>query len=569
MKLQHLAIIFIIVILPISMTMSSYIENQIDVIVLQTLYSKNLSSATYDAMNSFKINSVNNKYSSVSDSKIRDVEAAVKTFYNSLGASMNDHEYTSSKEKLSVFIPCLLFNMYDGYYINTSYNNVYKSTNSDAKVQIDNSSNDYQEGLKPYIYYSSEYNVNGKTVVVNYTLDNHITVFGDVGAGYEVRSGYLVNPNLISYNDATKTVYYNGVTIEPETLKEYLTTIEDGYVESGTYDYIVYKNQKVYKDHKQYNGENQYFWYVNNKKSYLQSEKENLEKYLDENTGGQFKSISAYEFYKEAYDFSVWLNNSNLANVKQSDIININTGGIVSDPAEYLGVNTGNEKIFNTNRSDNSNDPMLSGSVFNTHRMAIIRKSIETNLATTISNYNSTSGSGFDFVMPIIGEDDWYKITNNISIVSFMQGVPLGQKFFNSYSVVTNTKNEEVVNGQSLFIMTRDSAGNYEYHQPGCKKLIDDPGSIVGAYNALSFVRQTVKINEVSERYFYPQGIGTIEGKTTTGCYNCIVDATPDYNIDDIVSGTLTGCNTVRKVYLTALARERRDLYKSSDFNFD
>ena len=64
MKLQHLAIIFVLIIMPISIVMSSYIQNQIDAITLQTNYDTALVSATYDAVKAFQLNTTNNMYSS-------------------------------------------------------------------------------------------------------------------------------------------------------------------------------------------------------------------------------------------------------------------------------------------------------------------------------------------------------------------------------------------------------------------------------------------------------------------------------------------------------------------------
>ena len=159
MKLQHLIIIFIAIIMPISMVMASYIQNQIDVISLQTSYTSNLNTATYDAMKAFQINTVNNKYSSISDSKIRDIEASVKTFYNSLGTAMST--YVSSQKELSLFVPAILFNLYDGYYIYSSYNNTYSprevEQGTNIKVNIQDSIVNYQDALKPFIYYSCKY----------------------------------------------------------------------------------------------------------------------------------------------------------------------------------------------------------------------------------------------------------------------------------------------------------------------------------------------------------------------------------------------------------------------------
>ena len=117
MKLQHLAVIFVIIIIPISLVMASYIQNQIDAIALQTAYDKNLINATYGAVKAFQINTTNNKYASISDSKIRDIEAAVNTFYNSLNNSML--EYAQAAKDLEAYIPAMLFTLYDGYYIYT------------------------------------------------------------------------------------------------------------------------------------------------------------------------------------------------------------------------------------------------------------------------------------------------------------------------------------------------------------------------------------------------------------------------------------------------------------------
>ena len=88
MKIQHIAIIFVLIIVPISLIMASYIQNQIDAITLQTAYDANLINATHDAMKAFQLNTTNNMYSSISDSKIRDIQASVNTFYNSLNTSM-------------------------------------------------------------------------------------------------------------------------------------------------------------------------------------------------------------------------------------------------------------------------------------------------------------------------------------------------------------------------------------------------------------------------------------------------------------------------------------------------
>lgn len=622
MKLQHLAVIFVLIMLPITLVMGEYIQTQIETIKLQTLYMKSLNTATYDALKAYQINSVNDKYSSLSDSKTRNIEASISTFYNSLSVSME--EYASSREDLSAFVPAILFTLYDGYYIYSSYNNLYSTTGTgdNERIQIQNTHN-YQTGLRPYIYYSCQYRLsNGKTIVINYTLDNAITVYGEFRNAqgvyeYQVKSGYLIDYRKVTnVNRTNKTLTYDGITIGPETLTEHLLTIEDetaGTTLERDYPYIVYNNQKVYQDvdssgnpiyentqvpvynaagQLQYDGNGniryqtvrapRYFWYANYKKTYLQSEKQGLLTYINSNGVG-FRSISAYEYYTEAYEFSKWLvEESGLASVTQANIVQ-NDGTIGANTVNgelYLSVNTNTldgctSYIFDTTKT--GNDPLISSSTFNIHRMAVIRKSIETNLVTAIANYNSQSGSTYEFVMPIIDETNWDKITNNVSLISFMQGMPISHKYYNNYSVITNTKNEEVINEQSVYIMVQNSDGNYEYHQPGCKELIEmqksNPNLSMTAYTDLSFMRQTVKVNEVRTRYFYPQ---SRVGRTTTGCYNCIVNASGDYDIDSIISGqvrdyytgnvlyTTNQLTAVRRAYLTGIARERQDLYKNN-----
>ncbi len=623
MKLQHLAVIFVLIIIPISMVLSEYVNTQISTIKLQTEYTTSLNTATSDALKAFQINSINNKYSSLSDSKIRDIEAAVNTFYNSLGTSMN--EYVTSKEDLSTYVPAMLFTLYDGYYINSSYDNVYASDSESNSVLIEDN-HKYQKGLRPYIYYSCQYRLsNGKNVIVNFTLDNAITVYGDFGNGYETKSGYLINyKNVTNINSSRKTLNYDGVEIRPESLMEHLSIIvnENDEPVRGDYPYIVYNNKKVYMDvdrsgnaiydnvnipiydsngNPTYDGYGniryrtisspKFFWYENYKKTYLQGDMVGFIKYLTDNNllyinGSNrlvnnigYKSISAYEYYTGAYEFSKWIvDKSGLASVTQEHIVQNDgtVGATTSDGQLYLSVNTNNSSIFNSTKT--GNDPLLSSSTFNSHRVAVIRKSIETNLNTAIANYNKQSGlAGYEFVMPVIDEENWYKIANNVSLVSFMQGIPIGHKMFNNYSVITNTKNEEVINDQSIYLVVQNSDGNYEYHQPGCKELIDmqksNPNLSITAYTALSFMRQTVKINEVQTRYFYPQ---QRTNKLTTGCYNCIVNASGDYDIDSIISGQITDFSSgkvvynssdltaVRRAFLTGLARERRDLYKSN-----
>ena len=123
MKLQYLAVIFVIIILPIVIVLSFYTQSRIDTMNLQSKYTSALNTATYDAINAFQRNTNNSYYSSVSDSKIRDIEASVNTFYNSLTVNLG---YT--KSEMQAFVPAIVYTLYDGYYI---YGKRYNVLNND------------------------------------------------------------------------------------------------------------------------------------------------------------------------------------------------------------------------------------------------------------------------------------------------------------------------------------------------------------------------------------------------------------------------------------------------------
>lgn len=586
MKIQHIAIIFVLIIVPISLIMASYIQNQIDAITLQTAYDANLINATHDAMKAFQLNTTNNMYSSISDSKIRDIQASVNTFYNSLNTSMA--QYAQRAKDLEAYVPAILFTLYDGYYIYTSFDNIYSEDETTGKVNLNVNANNKVNGLKPYIYYSAKYKLdNGNIISVNYTLDNLITVYGDVGDGYETRTGYLIDPSDVIIN-SDKSVEYDGVTITDESLSEHLLFLDGSEgnrekVSEGTFTYVYLNNQKVYWD----NG--RWFWYQNYTKTYVESPE-----IINELNATNARSDSAYRFYSEAKRFSEWVNEK-LGGITQADLIKFEDGiSPIGTDMSYLTENTGNEPIFKTDGNPNNN-PMISDSTFNNHRLAVIRKSMESALNTAITDYSAATS--YDYQLPVMTDNDWYSILNNVSMVTFLEGISIGYRLYNNYAIITNNVNKEVVTTRNIYIVATDLNGNKEYHQPGCKELFEgiEDGSLTLdntraiAYPISSFQRQTIRVGEDSsnDQFYYLQDTGET-GKTLTGCYNCIVGGTANYNIDDIIEGNDLidfensieggGNNTpsytisdavyqrIRTVYLTALARERDDIYKT---NFD
>ncbi len=121
MKLQSLAVIFAIIMIPISIVLSVYVQTNIDAIVLQADYDAKLANSTYDAIKAFQLNTLNNSYSTVSDSKIVDIEASVNSFFNSLATNLGVSGY--NQNALKTYIPALVYTLYDGYYIYSPYKN--------------------------------------------------------------------------------------------------------------------------------------------------------------------------------------------------------------------------------------------------------------------------------------------------------------------------------------------------------------------------------------------------------------------------------------------------------------
>ena len=212
MNLQGLTVIFIIIILPISIILSAYTQNQITTINLQTSYDSKLDNATYDAMKAYQINAFNSDTSNIVNSKIIDIEASVNTFFNSIATNFNMAGYNS--DILKDYVPALVYTMYDGYYIYSPYLNTEKEKQKTY-------------GLKPYIYYSCRYEgypLSGDDFVITYSLDNYITIQGIVNGKNVNDSGYL----LTNVKEDENGYSYRGIHIDTEkTLTQDVMYIDD------------------------------------------------------------------------------------------------------------------------------------------------------------------------------------------------------------------------------------------------------------------------------------------------------------------------------------------------------
>ena len=638
MKLQQLSVIFIIIILPIAMVLDTYVNNLIDVSNKEKNYNTTLYNSTYDSVRAYQMNTLNNSFASVNSSRERDINASVNSFFNSLASGFSSSGYT--KNDLKDYIPALLFTLYDGFYVYGPYENnasisssgkaeFYGEKNNDTKRNV-------EYGLKPYNYYSCEYS-DGSTydLIVNYTLDNYISINGWYGNTNNsiLAAGYYINPNKIEINNDTKNVKIsNGgktISLYPEELSEYISTYDSYKVqtdkgektqntklsETKKYRYINYNEEKYYFD--SYNDESSknntsyegipIFKLDENLRTYINSDMfYTLQNYTGQalNSLDTFKDVNYYYYYKKAKDFSEnaqkalsYIKLTKDANGKYNNIktksfnksykiitqngveINSdeeNTSHVKYDYSDVKG------EVFNFSTSNGkSNDPEMEESAFNRHRMDVIISSVESALEDSISNFNKYQSSTYSYRMPTISETDWYKIANNLCVLSFMQGVSVGNfKYYNNYAIVTNTKNKEFVSKDSIYVQDKINTNattlqntlgsNFNYHNPRCNEYSsrkkDDTDGVIG-YRTIDYEIQSAsnnylngdnKDNEIANYYLQPG----------TGAYECVVSFTKDtISYDDLIQ-LKTGTENkgkyenvyslaVDKAFIQALAREK------------
>ncbi len=440
MKIQSLAVIFIIIILPISMILTVYVQNQVETLELQVSYDTKLTNATYDALKAFQLNTVNSSTSDLANSKLRDIEASVNTFFNSIATNFNMAGY--NQDILQQYVPALVYTMYDGYYIYSPFTNTL--TSDDYTDESTYQDGERISGLKPYIFYSCRYIPDSDTdVVITYSLDNYITVRGTVNGETVYKYGYLLD-NVGNYNESNNTITYRGVTIGEETLTEYVDS------SANQVNYTKINGVKYYLE-----TDGRWYSMLNGQKYY-------------QSTVFNTTNDSGVRYYRDAKEFTQWLQD-NLGDLRTSDAVYEEDGSTGLADKEGWG----DAPIFT--RQEDSNNKGVSiedpNSDFNQHRLQVIRYSIEKNLSIAIANYNNYAGGlTTNFQMPELQEDEWEKILNNVSIISFMQGLSIGGKVYNGYSIVTNTKTEEVVNTDSIYLITSDG----QYHRATDKELVEN-----------------------------------------------------------------------------------------------
>ena len=449
MKIQNLAIIFIIIILPISLVLASYTKTRVETLNLQAEYDTKLNSATYDALKAYQVNSLQNKAGGLANSKIRDINASINTFFNSMQSNFPTLGYT--KESIQNYVPAIVYTMYDGYYVYAPFTNTWGTNSSNQSISTEmeeqiktSSQTKYKDGqelydLKPYVYYSCRYIRDNIDVVITYSLDNYIQIQGNIGGETVSRYGYLLNNLKINGN----TITYEGVNIEKENGKNLKESVYvGGNVNSNSYQCLKKNGTKYYSD-----GLNAFT--VSNGERINQDDPVNSNSVVEKTTAYDVENNdSARKYFLEAQELKSFMEEYGLTNLTTDDIVDVDTGNKYEtgkSPYTKLG------KIFDFDCSEKGGIESEKSN-FNLHRIDVIKNAIERNLSIVIANYDTVSKTQTDFRLPKLKDSDWDKITDNIGIISFFQNVNIGGKVYSGYSIVSNTKNEDVVTYDSIYI---------------------------------------------------------------------------------------------------------------------
>lgn len=71
-------------------------------------------------------------------------------------------------------------------------------------------------------------------------------------------------------------------------------------------------------------------------------------------------------------------------------------------------------------------------------RRSTIVKAIQNDLEYYINQYNNFAkkyGVAYTFTLPLISQEEWNNTINDVGVLSFVQGIPMGQDYYNNYAL--------------------------------------------------------------------------------------------------------------------------------------
>lgn len=449
MKIQHWAIIFIIIILPFSIICRNIITKKNLLLRDETRINNIVDNATYDAVSQIVEVAEELGYGKNIPMTYGVADAAIDRFFNTLSVNFNlPIGREKSEAYFSRYIPAIVIVGYDGLYVYS-----YEQTNKG-----------YEFTLKPKIPYACT--LADSNVTIHFTLDNYVTLYFPSDNNVFLKNEY--GDYIESANGTHFIAGYIGEKLDVEGEDPYsINTTTNDYgeiVSRSEIDQIEYiKNAlPMFTDNL----------------SYILKEWANRGVLLATNTATKLPFL-----YEE--------------NAKQ-DYVYDDNGDIITYASDFNVLRR--ETIVNLIRD-------VLREEFNQH-----------------NDYSDSLGVTYEFNIPEIGRDQWNNTINDISVLAFFQGMPIGaDSYYNNYSL----GGTRIVQSSYLYAeRVKDEAGNVHkiYHKHYCPYIPrDEFGEI--RYNDPSNPDNFQRIEFSDETVRYTTGIEEIFVNSThakeMGYYVC------------------------------------------------
>lgn len=406
----------------------------------------------------------------------------------------------------------------------------------------------YKHVLKTFVPYTTIYSANGQNYVINYTLDNYVRIYGQ----NETWEGYIIE----EYGNGASTKYkvpvnsteitFNDVKIKPETLSENIAVknSETGEITVENYKYIYNSsNDKRYYD----NGK---FFTVNSayEKVYLSEVDVNhslaeYKKLLIKPIENSPEYIELYQLLNKNEGNTSWYYKDSTGKYIKYD----NFTGNVDRDKDCSAINYYVENyLFNCWLKAKG---LKADEILSLRKQSII-DNVNQNLNLAISNYSANSE--INYTIPELTEADWEQALSGVSMITFFQGVKVGLKTYNNYSIVTSSENNEYVGEDSLYYI--DYQDEF-YHRYRCSSTQPNIG-LDGVYKNVEFKAQSFEKQDGTTEYYYQHGSIDLEGRKSSmlQCFDCIVNKN---NMKEYTEEKSRKQSYFEEAYNTGLARER------------
>ena len=147
--------------------------------------------------------------------------------------------------------------------------------------------------------------------------------------------------------------------------------------------------------------------------------------------------------------------------------------------------------------------------------------------------YNAGQGDEY-YQMPILSDVEWDNLLSNVSVLSFMQGLPCGLKTYNNYAIVTSTNNELMTNFNDIYYIPIVGAGDgvkTSEKEPGAGEVLDtahhldcmDSDWLDNIGSASYFQSFSSKDAKYDKEYVSTKG-KFVYDHLANNCYYCIID---------------------------------------------